>query len=443
MSVVAVTPSSRPDGPARTRSAPDYPFSASPVVLTTPIRPGWKWHRLTDLARLATGHTPSRRHAEYWNGDIPWLQLPDIRALDGRRAMGTLEHTNELGIANSAAVLLPENTVCMSRTASVGFVTLMGRPMATSQDFVNWVCGPNLYPEFLMHLLIACRAPIRELGSGAVHHTIYFPTVKAFSVCVPPRAEQERIATWLTAAMAEAEQARAAARARLAAATALPASFVRQLFESPGAREWPLSPLRELLEENGQYGTSVRSNKDERGIAVLGMPHIRPGRIRWENVAHADLSAEEVVKYRLKSGDILFNRTNSAELVGKTAIFDGFRDACFASYLIRFRARRDRVEPAFICAYINSGPGRAFVERHMARAVGQVNISASTMHRMPIPCPSLEVQREILEAVDSRTIETNTIVELCHHELAGIDALPAALLREAFGSTEDDDGEAV
>lgn len=267
--------------------------------------------------------------------------------------------------------------------------------------------------------------------------------IAAVEIDLPPLAEQERIATRLTAAMAEVEQARAAAQARLAAAEALPASFVRLLFENPDARKWPLSPLRELLEENGQYGTSVRSNKDERGLPILGMPHIRSGRIRWENVAHAELSEEDVKKYRLRVGDILFNRTNSAELVGKTAIFDGFRDACFASYLIRFRARRDRVEPAFICVYINSGPGRAFVQRHMARAVGQVNISASTMHRMPIPCPSLEVQREILEAVDSRSIETNTIVELCHHELAGIDALPAALLREAFGSTEDDDGEAV
>jgi hypothetical protein len=59
-------------------------------------------------------------------------------------AQDTLESTNEQGIANSSARLLPEGTVVLSRTASVGFVTIMGRPMATSQDFVNWVCGPEL-----------------------------------------------------------------------------------------------------------------------------------------------------------------------------------------------------------------------------------------------------------------------------------------------------------
>lgn len=208
----------------------DAPFSAAPAPPTEPTEPGWRWSFLTDLARLATGHTPSRRHPEYWNGDIPWLQLPDIRALDGRRAMDTSEYTNQPGIDNSAAVLLPANTVCMSRTASVGFVTIMGRPMATSQDFVNWVCGPDLVPEFLMHLLIACRKPIRDLGSGAVHHTIYFPTVEAFSICVPPVAEQRRIVTNLSRRLEEADKLIDRLRDELALIDALPAALLRRAF---------------------------------------------------------------------------------------------------------------------------------------------------------------------------------------------------------------------
>lgn len=206
------------------------PFDASPLAPSTPTKPGWKWHRLTSLARLATGHTPSRRCPEYWNGDIPWIQLPDIRALDGRVAMDTSEHTNALGIENSAAVRLPAGTVCLSRTASVGFVTIMGREMATSQDFVNWVCGPDLDPSFLMHLFIACRKPIRDLGSGAVHHTIYFPTVEQFSVCVPDPATQRRLAAELTQRLAAAERVIARCREELAAIEALPASLLRDAF---------------------------------------------------------------------------------------------------------------------------------------------------------------------------------------------------------------------
>ena len=108
--------------------------------------------------------------------------------------MKTLETTNDLGIANSSARVLPEGTVVLSRTASVGFVAIMGRPMATSQDFVNWVCGPGLQPLFLMYLLRASRVAIRGLSSGAIHKTVYVPTVKAFQVCIPDVAEQKGIA---------------------------------------------------------------------------------------------------------------------------------------------------------------------------------------------------------------------------------------------------------
>jgi type I restriction enzyme S subunit len=205
-------------------------FSASPVTPTKPTRPGWRWHRLTDLARLATGHTPSRYHPEYWTGEIPWVQLADIRALDGKEVFDTCEHTNVLGIENSAAVLLPKGTVCMSRTASVGFFAIMGRPMATSQDFVNWVCGPDLDPWFLMHLLISCRRAIRDLGSGAVHQTIYFPTVESFNVCIPSLTEQQRTAELLREHMTAVRKARAGAEQEIQAIIAMPAALLRRAF---------------------------------------------------------------------------------------------------------------------------------------------------------------------------------------------------------------------
>jgi len=69
----------------------------------------------------------------------------------------------------------------------------MGRPMATSQDFVNWVCGPGLDPDFLMHVFIRSRERFRSLSAGAIHKTVYFPTVMALHVCVPPIEEQGRI----------------------------------------------------------------------------------------------------------------------------------------------------------------------------------------------------------------------------------------------------------
>lgn len=103
--------------------------------------------------------------------------------------------------------------------------------MATSQDFVNWVCGPDLDPEFLMQLLIRSREYIRSLSSGAIHQTVYYPTVKDFHVCIPPIATQRRIALELRERLATINQMTAAISEQREAIDALPAAFLRRAFE--------------------------------------------------------------------------------------------------------------------------------------------------------------------------------------------------------------------
>jgi len=124
---------------------------------------------------------------------VPWIGIRDATGNHGATIHTTAQYTNELGIRNSSARILPANTVCLSRTASVGYVVVMGVPMATSQDFVNWVCGPQLNHSFLKYVLLAERASFLRFASGTTHQTIYFPEVKAFHIALPPRHEQDRM----------------------------------------------------------------------------------------------------------------------------------------------------------------------------------------------------------------------------------------------------------
>tara|TARA_R110002111_G_scaffold18931_1_gene46159 strand:- start:9366 stop:10673 length:1308 start_codon:yes stop_codon:yes gene_type:complete len=160
---------------------------------------GWTWTKLSEVARLETGHTPSRKHPEYWDGDIPWIGIRDATANHGQTLVDTNQHTNNLGIENSSARMLPKNTVCLSRTASVGYVVVMGRPMATSQDFVNWVCSEKIDHQFLKYILLSENRSFASFASGTTHQTIYFPEVKGFHVCLPPIGTQQKIAAILSA----------------------------------------------------------------------------------------------------------------------------------------------------------------------------------------------------------------------------------------------------
>jgi len=113
----------------------------------------------------------------------------------------------------------------------VGFVAIMAQPMATSQDFANWVCSDALDPAFLMHALIRSRKELRELATGATHKTIYMPTLESFHVCAPKLETQRRIVHALKLQLAEAETLRVALDAQQSGLAALPRRLLAQAFE--------------------------------------------------------------------------------------------------------------------------------------------------------------------------------------------------------------------
>jgi type I restriction enzyme S subunit len=163
------------------------------------------------VAKQETGHTPSRSRSSYWDGGVPWIGIRDAGAHHGRVIKNTMQTISEEGLANSSARLLPVGTVCLSRTASVGYVTIMGREMATSQDFATWTCTGALLPQYLMYALMAEGDNIRKFGMGTTHTTIYFPEVRAFHIALPPIEEQKEIVAAIEAGLCRADRMEAEA----------------------------------------------------------------------------------------------------------------------------------------------------------------------------------------------------------------------------------------
>ena len=196
----------------------------------TRLPEGWAWAGLADIARMESGHTPSREHPEWWDGDVAWIGIADARKYDGRVIHDTIQHTNDGGLANSAARLLPEGTVCISRTASVGYVVVMGKAMATSQDFVNWAPTSAVTSDWLRVVFSADREALRRFGKGSVHKTIYFPEWLSIHVAVPPLAEQKRIVAELERRLSVVDGLEAAVSASLQRAARLRQAILQRAF---------------------------------------------------------------------------------------------------------------------------------------------------------------------------------------------------------------------
>jgi len=158
----------------------------------------WSSAKLTLVARLGSGHTPSRSRPEWWNDCyIPWITTGEVQQVrDDRREVltETREYISDLGLANSAAELHPSGTVVLCRTASAGYSAVMGRDMATSQDFATWTCGRLLDPYFLLWCLRAMRPDLLgRLAMGSTHKTIYMPDVQSIRIPLPSVVQQREI----------------------------------------------------------------------------------------------------------------------------------------------------------------------------------------------------------------------------------------------------------
>jgi len=234
------------------------------------IPEGWAWAALVDIARMESGHTPSRNHPEWWSGDVPWLGIVDAREHHGGVINDTSQHTNDAGLENSAARVLPAGTVCVSRTASVGYVVVLGRPMATSQDFVNWTPTGAVTSDWLRIVFLADREALLRFGKGSVHKTIYFPEWLAVHIAVPPLAEQQRIAKEVDRRLSIVSAAEAEADRHLGRASRLREALLARAFGSGlnidtqdhgatlGAQEMTRPKLPALPPDRGTDADDVR-----------------------------------------------------------------------------------------------------------------------------------------------------------------------------------------
>jgi type I restriction enzyme S subunit len=221
-------------------------------------------------------------------------------------------------------------------------------------------------------------------------------------ISLPPLSEQRRIVEILDQADALRTKR---AQANTKTEGILPALYYK-MFCDPATNPmgWRKGQLGLVIDET-QYGTSARANTEGKGIVVIRMNNIDSlGRLELHDLKHIVLDAHDVAWHKLEPGDLLFNRTNSKELVGKTGLWQGATDAVPASYLIRVRVDRGHVLPEFIWAYMNTSFIKQVLFDKARRAIGMANINAQELRALPVVIPDLETQRafaRVLSGVDS------------------------------------------
>jgi len=308
---------------------------------------------------------------------------------------------------------------------SLGKTGIAGRTVATNQQ-INSVIFDNslVWPGYGFY---ACRLLKPKLECMAPATTLPIVSKSKFAeltIPVPPLAEQRRIADVLD----RAEAVRARRRAALAELDALTQSIFLDMFGDPSTnpKGWPIRMIGDLL-ESASYGTSEKSALTGE-IPVLRMNNItRTGEMDFTDLKFMDLEPAHFDRFLVRTGDVLFNRTNSPDLVGKTGVFRETKPMAYAGYLIRLRPNRDN-NPEYLSAFLNTRYSKCMLRGMCKSIIGMANINATEIQAMNIPQPPLLLQHEF----SMRVVSVEKLKVVHRASLAELDELFIALQEMAF-----------
>ena len=203
-----------------------------------------------------------------------------------------------------------------------------------------------------------------------------------------------------------------------------------ELTELPDGWFWERLGLMTLGVE---YGTSAKSQPEGK-VPVLRMGNMQNGKIDWTDLVYSD-NDEEIKQYLLKKGDVLFNRTNSPELVGKTSIIETDEKAIFAGYLIRINHLKEITDGRYLTYFLNSMIAKKYGNFVKTDGVNQSNINGQKLINYPFVFCSLKEQKEVADILEQKLTACDQLAAELSKQLKQADLLKQAVLKAAFSGS--------
>lgn len=292
----------------------------------------------------------------------------------------------------------------------------------------------DLNPEYIGHFFSSkqYRDRISKLARGTNINNIKQEHFESIKIPLAPINEQRRIADKLDRVLARVDAtnehlSRVAPLIKRFRQSVLAAATSGRLTEDTSTTSRQVMLQDVALDFS--YGSSEKS-KPHGKVPVLRMGNIQGGSIDWSDLVFTD-NESEIEKYELTYGDVLFNRTNSPELVGKTAIYNQGPRAIYAGYLIRIKCTEE-LNPFYLNYCLNSPMGRAYCWSVKSDGVSQSNINAKKLAAFSFRLPSIEEQSEIVRRVEKLFAFADRLEERLSQAQTAVQKLTSALLAKAF-----------
>lgn len=398
----------------------------------------WCWTRMQEIAQWGSGGTPSRKVSEYYNGDISWVKTGE---LNDDYIFETEEHITQEAISHSSAKIYPTDTVVIAMYgATIGKVGILGIPAATNQACACAIVRPSTDYKYLFYYAQSQKDDFIKKGKGGAQPNISQEIIKFHQFPLPPLAEQRRIVDRIEILFAKIDEAKEKAQAVVDSFETRKAAILHKAFtgeltakwreeHGAGMDSWGKKSVGELC-ISLKYGTAKKSDASG-NVVVLRMGNLQQGEIDWSDLAYSN-DPDDIEKYKLFPGDVLFNRTNSAALVGKTAIYRGEHPAIYAGYLIKLDYDHDKIIGDYLNYALNTLDAKKYCNSVKTDGVNQSNINAKKIEAYSFNVPSIPEQEKIVSVIQKLLSKEQQSKEAAEAVLDQIDLMKKSILARAF-----------
>lgn len=349
-------------------------------------------YRLGDICEIVSGSTPKTGVSEYWDGDKKWITPAEITD-ESYIITDSVRKLTELGVAKTGLSSFPKGTVILSSRAPIGKVAIAGCEMYCNQGFKNLICSQKIYNRYLYWFLKGNTEYLNSLGRGATFKEISKQIVASIEINVPDMEQQmqaaenlERVSSIIRLRKQELQKLDDLIKAR----------FVEMFGIYPAnPKGWETGTIRDVVSDV-RYGSS-RPAVDGGKYPYLRMNNITyGGELDLSDTKRIDIPDNELDKCTVRRGDVLFNRTNSKELVGKTCVYNRDDMMVLAGFVIRVRVS-ERILPEFLSEFLNTEFSKQMLLAMCKTAIGQANINAQEMQNIGLYLPPIELQRKFVQ----------------------------------------------
>ncbi len=368
--------------------------------------------KLKDIFDLQMGKTPSRSNLEYWNTtDYKWISIADLTKTS-KYIFETKEYLSKSAIKDSGIKVIPANTVVMSFKLSIGKTAITKEDMYSNEAIMAFKDKHviNIIPEYIFYLFKYKNW--EECSNKAVMgKTLNKATLSEIEVEICSIEKQRQIVNILDKIMSAVDGRKQELQLL---DELIKAQFV-EMFGDPvkNPKGWEVVTIGDIVTEV-RYGTSKPAVEGGK-YPYLRMNNLTAdGHLDLNDLKYIDIPDDEIEKCVVRKGDVLFNRTNSIELVGKTVVFDLQEDMIIAGYIIRVRLNK-RLLPEILSQYMNLEALKDILRSMAKGAVNQANINAQELQSIKVYIPDMELQKQFIEMknqVDKSKFDTMTFAPI-------------------------------